>query len=97
MGISWESNGKITGKSWKYYGHIMGISWENHGNIMGISLNKNHGNIMDKSLANHGGVMENHRDTMGIEYHGKIMGNITINNIHKWEHNQQLMGNIIGT
>ena len=66
------------------------------GKNMGISLKK-HGNIMEISLANHGGVMENHRDTMGIEYHEKIMGNITINNIHKWEHNQQLMGNIIGT
>ena len=84
------------GISWKYYGKIMGISWEYHGKNMGISLKK-HGNIMEISLANHGGVMENHRDTMGIEYHEKIMGNITINNIHKWEHNQQLMGNIIGT
>lgn len=88
-----ENHGHIMEILWENHGHIMGISWEKN---MGISLKK-HGNIMEISLANHGGVMENHRDTMGIEYHEKIMGNITINNIHKWEHNQQLMGNIIGT
>ena len=84
-----EYHGNSKGKSWAYHGNIMGKSWAYHGNIMG----KN----MGISLKKHGNIMENHRDTMGIEYHEKIMGNITINNIHKWEHNQQLMGNIIGT